>query len=293
MVEAGVPILGSGTQVTSKLLVKVMQKKHGVMQNFTRRNWLQMGVWGTVVSAVPFTTATAQARIKVLAASDLQFALTRIAAQYQQETGQLVEVTYGSSGNMARQIQQGLVADMFLSADESFVQQVANAGLTHKQSQGTLYALGRLALMTGVGVQVELDERLVGVRKAGDTIRKFAIANPEHAPYGRAAREALQSLNLWTALQPRLVLGDNISQTAQFIVTGAAQAGIVALSLAMAPELQGRGRSIALPETLHQPLRQRMVLLKNASETAQSFYAYLQQDKARTVLAQYGFAPPP
>lgn len=270
-----------------------MQKKHGVMHHLLRRDWLRIGLLGTVASAVPFATASAQPRIKALAASDLQFALKRIAAQFTKETAVEVDVVYGSSGNMARQIQQGLVADIFMSADESLVQQLVSAHLTHNGDSGVLYALGRLAIMAAPGVALDLDERLQGLRQGLRQIRKFAIANPEHAPYGRAAREALQSLHLWAELQPRLVLGDNIAQTTQFTVTGAAQAGIVALSLAVAPELQGRGRYLALPNSLHQPLRQRMVLLKSASTESQTFYAYLQQPKARAVLTQYGFAAPP
>jgi molybdate transport system substrate-binding protein len=231
--------------------------------------------------------------VRVLAASDLKFALTRVASQYQQETGQWVEVTFGSSGNMARQIQQGLPADIFMSADEDFALQLARTGLTRGGDTGVLYALGRIALYLAPGSPIAPDAQLQGVREHWTQVQKFAIANPEHAPYGRAAREALQNLKLWNLVQPRLVLGENIAQATQYVSTGAAQAGITALSLVMAPALQGQGQFVALPPGLHAPLRQRMVLLSRASDAASAFYKYLQQPPVRAVMAQYGFVPPP
>lgn len=231
--------------------------------------------------------------VQVLAASDLKFALTRIATLYQIDTGQAIALTFGSSGNMARQIQQGLPADIYMSADEDLVLQLAHAGLTRGGDKGVLYALGRLALLVAPGVAITPDARLEGLRQQGALVRKFAMANPEHAPYGRAAREALQSLGLWDWVQPRLVLGDNIAQATQFVTTGAAQAGITALSLVMAPELRGQGTFVALPPQLHKPLRQRMVLLTKATPTAVDFYAYLQRAPVRAVLAEYGFVAPP
>ena len=120
-------------------------------------------------------------------------------------------------------------------------------------------------------------------------VTKFAIANPEHAPYGRAAKQALQQLGLWDRVSPKLVMGENISQATQFVATGAAQAGITALSLAVAPEIASLGKHVVLPERLHAPLRQRMVLLKNASPGAWAFYDFLQSSAAKAVLARYGF----
>jgi molybdate transport system substrate-binding protein len=123
------------------------------------------------------------------------------------------------------------------------------------------------------------------------TVRKFAIANPEHAPYGRAAKEALQNLGLWEQLQPKLVLGDNISQATQFVTSGAAQAGITALSLALAPEVAAQsGAYWLLPASLHTPLKQRMVLLKSAQPAAKALFEYLQTPAAKAVLGKYGFS---
>lgn len=258
-----------------------------------RRDFLAMGVGVGLVGGSWAGAAVPKAPIRVLAASDLKFALTRIAAQYQKETGQAVEVSFGSSGNMARQILQGLPADLFMSADEDFVLQLARANLTRRGDTGVLYALGRIALYLAPGSPITADARLQGVRDQWTQVQKFALANPEHAPYGRAGREALQNLQLWDMVQPRLVLGENIAQATQYVSTGAAQAGITALSLVIAPELRGQGQFVALPPALHTPLRQRMVLLAKASEAASAFYQHLQQAPVRAQMAQYGFVPPP
>ena len=124
------------------------------------------------------------------------------------------------------------------------------------------------------------------------SITRFAIANPEHAPYGRAAQEALRASGLWEGISPRLVLGENVSQAAQFALAGGSQGGIVAYSLVLAPALQGRGAYILLPETLHEPLRQRMVLTRRAGPVATAFYAYMQQPAAREIMRRYGFTLP-
>lgn len=288
-----------------------MQNLHDVMQfgvqpkvrrsALSRRQLLVLGVGlglggsgaaGAGLLSVSGRSGSA-APVRVLAASDLKFALTRIAARYQKKTGQAVDVTFGASGNMARQIQQGLPADLYMSADEAFVLQLARAGLTQRGDAGVLYALGRVALYVAPGSTISLDGRLQGVRDQWPLVQKFALANPEHAPYGRAAREALQSLKMWDMVQSRLVLGENVAQATQYVSTGAAQVGITALSLVMAPELQGQGQFLVLPPDLHAPLRQRMVLLDKASVAATAFYTYLQRAPVRALLAEHGFGSPP
>lgn len=242
--------------------------------------------------ATGFTGAAApppsRAPVRVAAASDLKFALGQLAAQYERETHQRVELNLGSSGQFAQQIRQGLPVDLYLSADEEFVFQLAAAGLTH--DRGVLYALGRIAALVPAGSDLPLDERLAGLRGAWPVIRHFAIANPDHAPYGRAARTALQRLGLWESARPKLVLGENIAHATQFVTSGAAQAGITALSLALAPEVARLARHLVLPAQLHDPLRQRMVLLKGASAAAGGFYEFLQGAAARQVFQRYGFA---
>lgn len=226
----------------------------------------------------------------VAAASDLKFALTAIAARFEADTGRKVSLNFGSSGNFARQIRQGAAFELFMSADENFVFDLVDAGLT--RDRGALYAVGRIVLYAPRGSGLTLDAELKGLRDGWGGVRRFAIASPEHAPYGRAAQQALQALNLWDFVRPKLVLGENIAQTAQFVTTGNAQAGIIALSLALAPELARHGEHVLLPEKLHNPLRQRMVLTKMAGDTAERFYRYLQSPPARAILKQYGFDLP-
>lgn len=228
----------------------------------------------------------------VAAASDLKFALEDIAARFRSDTRREVRLSFGSSGNFFRQIEQGAPFQLFLSADEGFVLRLHEAGKT--EDRGVPYATGRIVLFAPHGSPLQLDARAAGLQAAlaGNRIRRFAIANPEHAPYGRAAEQALRKLGLWDALQGKLVLGENVSQAAQFAGGGSAQGGIFAYSLALSPGVAKLGRHVLLPESLHQPLRQRMVLIKGAGETARRFYAWLQQPAARKILTQYGFALP-
>jgi molybdate transport system substrate-binding protein len=237
-------------------------------------------------------TAAAQRAPIVAAASDLQFALTEIADRFAREHGTRVELVFGSSGTLSRQVRDGAPFELFLSADETFVDDLATAGLT--RDDGTLYAVGRLVLFAPGGSPLVPTEGLEGLRRLLDAgrVTRFAIANPEHAPYGRAAEAALRTHGLWDSLRPRLVLGDNVSQAAQFATTGNAVGGLIAYSLALAPTVQARGTYALVAETDHPPLRQRMVLLEGAGPVAQRFYRYLQEPSARTVLERYGFALP-
>lgn len=224
--------------------------------------------------------------VRVAAASDLKFALTDLAQQYQRQTGQEVQVNLGSSGQFAQQIRQGLPTDIYMSADEDFVFRLADAGLT--QGRGDLYALGRVAAVVPAASALALDPGLRGL--AWSDIRHFAIANPAHAPYGRAAQQVLERLGLWETVKAKLVLGENVAQATQFVTSGSAQAGITALSLALAPEVAKLTRHVVLPADLHAPLRQRMVLLKSAHPGAADFYRFLQTPPARIVFQRYGFA---
>ncbi|WP_374682041.1 molybdate ABC transporter substrate-binding protein [Accumulibacter sp.] len=230
--------------------------------------------------------------VKVAAASDLQFALGEIAARYERESGNKVVLAFGSSGNFARQIPQGAPFDLFLSADEEYVFRLAGQGLL--RDQGQLYAIGRIALLVPHGSPLNVDSELRDLAAAiGDgRLQRLAIANPEHAPYGRAARAVLERAGLWAALQGRLVLGENVAQAAQFALSGSAQGGIVAWSLVKAPELARHGVAALIPESWHPPLRQRMALTRHASEAASRFYAYLQQPAARAIFERYGFSLP-
>ena len=203
-----------------------------------------------------------------------------------------MRITYGSSGNFFRQIAQDAPFEMFLSADEDFVFKLASQGLT--ADRGALYATGRIVIFTPTGSPVSADERLIDLTRAvrDGKVTKFAIANPEHAPYGRAAMQALQKVGAWNAIEPRLVLGENVSQAAQFASSGSTQGGIFAYSLALAPVFADKGKFALIAEDLHEPLRQRMVLTRKATPVAREFYQYLQQPAARAVFRRFGFVLP-
>jgi molybdate transport system substrate-binding protein len=228
----------------------------------------------------------------IAAASDLQFALEEIAETFTTETGERVRLTFGSSGNFARQIRQGAPFEMYLSADEAFVLDLHQDGFT--RDEGDLYAIGRIVVITPSGSPLQADADLADLQAAlaDGRITRFAIANPEHAPYGRAAREALLTRGLWAAVEPKLVLGENVSQAAQFATSGNAQGGIIAYSLALSPQVSALGSWTLLPDAWHAPLRQRMVLLPDAGPVAEAFYAYVQQPAARAIFRKYGFVLP-
>lgn len=229
----------------------------------------------------------------VAAASDLQYALTEISEAFTRATGRSVKLATGSSGNFTRQIIQGAPFELFFSADEDYVRELANRSLT--VDRGALYAIGRLALFVPRNSPVRADPELsdLAAAVADGRLRKLAIANPEHAPYGRAAREVLTKKGLWERLQSRLVLGENVSHAAQFAVSGSVEAGLIAYSLASSDRIARQGSFSLVPQVWHTPLRQRMVLLRGSGETARQFYAFSQSPPARAVFERYGFSLPP
>lgn len=243
-------------------------------------------------AAPAFAQASAAGEPVVAAASDLQFALTEVAGAFTNETGLRVRLAMGSSGNFARQIRQGAPFQMYLSADERYVQELARDGLT--RDAGTLYAVGRIVIVAPRGSPLQADSALddLAAALADGRVARFAIANPEHAPYGKRAEEALRHRGLWDALQPRLVLGENVSQAAQFATSANAQGGIIAYSLAISAQVSARAAFALIPDDWHSPLRQRMVLLNNAGPAAERFYAFVQQPAARAILRRYGFVLP-
>jgi molybdate transport system substrate-binding protein len=181
---------------------------------------------------------------------------------------------------------------MFLSADEQFVFDLAENGLT--VDDGTLYAIGRIVIIAPHGSPLKADGALAGLKAAlaEGRVKKFAIASPAHAPYGRRAEEALRHAGLWEEIKDRLVFGENVSQATQFATSGATQGGIIAYSLALSPGVSKLGAYALISADWHEPLRQRMALIKGAGETARSFYAFMQSPSARTIMRRYGFALP-
>ena len=228
----------------------------------------------------------------VAVAENVKFAIDELAASFTRETGVKLRLVTGSSGKFAQQIRQGAPFEIFLSADEENVFRLADAGLA--RDRGTIYAAGRLVIFAPHGSPVAPDEALAGLKSAlaAGTVKRFAIANPEVAPYGQRAIEALTQAGLWEAIKPRLVMGENIAQAAQFASTGSTEGGIIALSLALAPELARRGRHALVPAAWHKPLSQRMVLMKKAGATAEAFYRYLQTPAAQAVFERHGYSVP-
>ena len=237
-------------------------------------------------------TLVAQRAPTIAAAASLNPALVEIASQFERDRGAHVEVVFGASGTLTRQITDGAPFELFLAADEAFPNQLTAARLT--RDAGVVFAVGRLVIFAPKGSPLRLDERLDGLAaltKAG-AVTRFAIANPEVAPYGRAAEAVLRRHGLWDALRPRLVLGDSIAQAAQFATTGNAVGGLIAYSLVLSPGFADRGAYVLIPQSEHPPLRQRMVPLKRASTIAMQFYAYLQADPAQAIFRKHGFAVP-
>jgi len=231
--------------------------------------------------------------LKVAAASDLKFAMNALIPNFQEIHPQIkVTPTFGSSGNFFAQISNDAPFDLFLSADIDFPRRLIEDGKGIKDSE-FLYAIGHLVLW--VRSNSPLDPAREGIATlAAEGVNKIAIANPAHAPYGRAAVAALKSLGVYDSVEPRLVLGENVSQAAQFVESGAAEAGIFALSLAVAPELRDRGQYWEVPLDSHPRLEQGGVILSNSKErvAAEAFGEFLISDKGREVLKQFGFLLP-
>lgn len=257
----------------------------------TRRSVL---VWllGSCLLVVTVSESRAQRPPTIAAAANLNVVLPKIVDAFAHEHGARVEIVFGASGTLTRQIQDGAPFEVFLAADEQFPKQLADAGLT--RDAGVVYAVGRLVIFAPRGSPLTVDARLDGLAsllKAG-RVSRFAIANPDVAPYGKAAEAVLRKRGLWDAIRPQLVLGDTIAQAAQFATTGNAVGGIIAYSLVFDPGFADRGVHAVIPEADHPPLRQRMVLLENASSVAAQFYTYLQGDTVRAILEKHGYGVP-
>lgn len=255
--------------------------------SLTRR--LTAALAGFALAAGLSLPGIAQQGPVIAVAASAKPAMDDLISAYRAETGRTITPVYGSSGNFTRQIRQGAPFQLFLSADEGFVFQLADAGLT--EDRGSIYAEGRLVLFVPRGSPLKADASLADLRAAlGDgRLTRLAIASPEHAPYGRAAEQALKSQGLWDAIQPRLVIGENIAQATQFATTGAAQGGIVAYSLVLTPQVRALGEHVLLPADWHVPLRQRMALLRTAGPEARAFHAFLQSPAGRVIFRRHGF----
>src|SRR3954452_8868376 len=229
--------------------------------------------------------------LNVAAASDLSFAMKELSANYEKQTGTVVKVTLGSSGNFFTQIQNGAPFDLFLSADIDYPKKLEAAGLGEP---GTLYqyATGKIVLWVPAGSKLDVTKGLAVL--SDPSVRKIAIANPKHAPYGRAAVAAMTKQGIYEKLSDKLVFGENISQTAQFVESGNADIGIIALSLALAPAMSDKGKYFEVPQDMYPPLDQGAIVIKASQkkEQAKQFLAYLKTADGVALMQRYGFKLP-
>jgi molybdate transport system substrate-binding protein len=244
---------------------------------------LLLSVWLLLSCAPP------ESRLTIAAASDLKFAMDDIAADFRAaHPDAALEIVYGSSGLFHTQIQQGAPYDLFFSADIAFPRELVDKGLA--ASAAIPYALGRIVLWSAV-----TDASLLSLDSlASPAIGRVAIANPLHAPYGQRAVEALMAAGVWEAVERKLIYGENIAQTAQFVETGNAEVGIIALALALSPDLRRQGGYALIPADLHAPLEQGYVLAARARDNplALRFMRHMETPAARGIMVRYGFVLP-
>jgi molybdate transport system substrate-binding protein len=245
-------------------------------------------------SVFPYSAGAQAAggELTIAAASDLSYAFEEATAAFEKQSGHKVRLSLGSSGNFFSQIQNGAPFDLFFSADIEYPRRLEAAGLVEP---GSLYpyAMGRIVLWVPAGSP--LDVAHLGLEALLDpAAAKISIANPQHAPYGRAAVAAIEKAGLYEKVSGKLVLGENISQAAQFVVSGNAQAGIVALSLAVSPAMRDKGRYFVIPQEDYPPIEQAAVILKSSprKQLAAAFLAYLKSEEGRALMKRYGFVLP-
>src|SRR5579863_2472112 len=246
----------------------------------SRRNLALVAIGTLLFADFAGLRAQQQAPLRVAAAADLQFALTDVAQQYEHQSGHKVEITFGSSGNFFAQIQNGAPFDVFFSADIEYPARLQQTNLTEPNSL-VKYGVGRIVVWMPAESKIDLAGQKWNAL-LDSTVQKIAVANPEHAPYGRAAVEALKHAGIYEKVQPKLVFGENISQAAQFVQSGNAQAGIIALSLAVSPAMKS-GQRWGVPADEYAPIEQAAVVLKSArdKESAYAFLTFVSSDAGR------------
>lgn len=254
----------------------------------TRRAALKLAF----AAALAPRTVLADSVVQVAAASDLSEALPLVIAAYQKRTGRSVRAVYGPTHVLSQQIQKGGGRyEIFMAADESYVEQLDKAGLT--ENSGALYGIGRLCLFVPRGSRVKLDPRLRDLKvAAGDgRLQKLALFST-NGPYGRASRDAMSKASVWMPLQSKVALAENAGQMAQLATSGAVQAALLPLSIAVMPRVTGAGAYVVLPESSHHALRHRAVVLKGAGPEAEAFYRFLRDPEARAIFRTHGFRLP-
>ncbi|HEX9110164.1 MAG TPA: molybdate ABC transporter substrate-binding protein [Terriglobales bacterium] len=230
--------------------------------------------------------------ITVAAAADMNAVLPELAARYTKQTGHVVKLSFGSSGNLTNQIRNGAPFDLFFSADEEYPKQLVANGLAVQDSLYR-YAVGRLVLW--IPSESALDLQKLGMQALLDpSVKKIAIANPQHAPYGRAAEAALRHFGIYDQVAAKLVLGENVAQAAQFVESGNAQAGLIALSHALAPAMKDKGRYWTVPLESYPTLNQAAVVLSRSKrpDAAQEFLKFVRSSENVSLLNNFGFSLP-
>jgi molybdate transport system substrate-binding protein len=245
----------------------------------------------TLLTLILAASGISAQEIRVAAAADLKFAMKELAEEFESRAQTKVNVTYGSSGNFFAQIQNGAPFDLFFSADIGYPEKLKATGLAEP---GTLfvYAVGRIVIWMPAEAKTNLQNR--GWRVLLDAgVQTIAIANPEHAPYGRAAVAALQKAGIYESVKGKLVFGENISQAAQFVQSGNAQAGIIARSLALSPGMKD-GEIWEIPGDMHPSIEQAAILLKSArnKQAALKFLDFVKSESGRRILETYGLEIP-
>jgi molybdate transport system substrate-binding protein len=229
--------------------------------------------------------------LTVAAAADLRPALDGISAKFKAESGIELHISYGSSGNFFQQLQNGAPFDVFLSANVDYPKKLEQAGLV---ASGTYYEFdrGSIVLIVPYDSKIDLTEGLHALLTPA--VKKIAIANPSHAPYGQAAVAAIKSMGIYDWVAPHLVMGENISEAASFVLSGAADVGIVAKSLALAPAAAKRAKFVDIAAKNYPPLLQAMVVMKSAKDqsAAARFESFMRSEEAKKVLTQHGFDLP-
>lgn len=260
-----------------------------VWKPFQTAGWLVMTA--VLVSQVGMSRDAYSEEIAVAAASDLNFAIKEIVAEYEKTSGHHVKLSLGSSGNFYAQIQNGAPFDLYFSADIGYPKKLEEAGLIVPGSVYR-YAAGRIVVWTGNESHIDVAQGMDSLK--APHIKKIAIANPKHAPYGRAAVAAMEHFKVHDQVKARLVLGENISQAAQFIESGACEIGIIALSLALAPTMKSKGTYWEVPASAHPPLEQGAAILKSSKqqEVAKQFLEFMKGKQGQEIMTRYGFTLP-
>lgn len=258
---------------------------------FVRTRSLGALVAAGLLAVLLLATSAAADEILVAAAADLQYVLPEVAARFQRESGHKVRMTFGSSGNFFSQISNGAPFDVFLSADAEYPRKLVAAGHADGGSL-TVYGVGRIVLWVPQSSPLDVNKGMAAL--LSPSVRKIALANPQHAPYGRAAVAALRHDGLYERVSPRFILGENVSQTMHFIESGNADAGFIALSLATAPPLQGKGRYWLVPQGSYPVIEQAGVAVSHSSrkKVAREFLMFLRKPEIVELMLRYGFEQP-